>query len=96
MILHTVNKAPSNSSLAACLKVAAPDSAVLLIEDGVYAALRNAANIPDSLFQHRVYALEADVKARGLGAKLAPQIELVDYDGFVALATQYDCVQSWY
>lgn len=96
MILHTVNKAPTNTSLTTCLKVAGPDSAVLLIEDGVYAAVKDAANVPDTLFQHRVYALEADVKARGLGAKLAPQIELVDYAGFVALATQYDCIQSWY
>ena len=39
MILHTVNKSPQNPALKTCLRVAAKDSAILLIEDGVYAAL---------------------------------------------------------
>ena len=94
MILHTINKSPQNSAFKSCLRVAAKDSAILLIEDGVYAAIEGA-NIVE-LLQHKVYALAPDVKARGLLEKLSPQVTLVDYPGFVALATQYDCVQSWY
>jgi len=94
MILHTVNKSPRNSTLQSCLRVAAKDSAILLIEDGVYAAL--AGTELEGLGDHKVYALTADVKARGLLDKLSTQIILVDYAGFVALVEQYDCVQSWY
>ncbi len=94
MILHTINKSPQNPALKACLRVATKDSAILLIEDGVYAALLG----PDleALLQHKVYALAPDIKARGLLEKLSPQITLVDYSGFVALVEQYDTVQSWY
>lgn len=94
MILHTVNKSPQNPALKTCLRVAAKDSAILLIEDGVYAALEGTEL--EGLRDHQVYALAPDVKARGILDKLSSQITLVDYAGFVALTEQYDCVQSWY
>ncbi len=46
-ILHTVNKSPyEKNSLDSCLNLAKEGSAVLLIEDGVYAALKGAAKEP--------------------------------------------------
>ena len=43
-MLHTVNKSPfEHNGLATCLRYARPGSAVLLIEDGVYAATRDTA-----------------------------------------------------
>ena len=40
-VLHIVNKSPyDRNSLDTCLRLAAPGSAILLIEDGVYAARR--------------------------------------------------------
>ena len=43
-LLHTVNKSPfDNGTLQACLKFARQGSAVLLIEDGVYAAAKDTA-----------------------------------------------------
>ena len=99
MILHTVNKSPlQNNSLDSCLRVAQPDCGILLIEDGVYAA----TDTPNSLLTeqvlslHRIYALIPDLKARGLLKRVKPGIDLVDYDGFVALTEQFDTVQSWY
>lgn len=99
MILHTVNKSPSqNSSLDSCLRVAHEKAGILLIEDGVYAA----CDTPDSLIndttlaRHKVYALAPDLKARGLLERVKPGIELVDYDGFVALTETFKSVQSWY
>jgi tRNA 2-thiouridine synthesizing protein B len=39
-MLHTVNKSPfERNTLEACLKRAVPGTAILLIEDAVYAAL---------------------------------------------------------
>ncbi|MBQ0719475.1 MAG: sulfurtransferase complex subunit TusB [Gammaproteobacteria bacterium] len=106
MLLHTVNKSAFDSSaLADCLRVVATSDAVLLIENGVYAAL----NSPQSGFEHsesiaqlsadgtRFYVLQADCEARGLDdAKLAAPFEIIDDAGFVALAAAASAIQSWY
>ena len=100
MILHTVNKSPSQSNcLSSCLRVAPQDGALLLLEDGVYAATQNTETsdlISTALINRKVFALTSDVKARGLLERLIPGIDLVDYQGFVKLTEQYDTVQSWY
>ena len=99
-ILHTVNKSPfEKSSLTSCLKYAKPGSALLLIEDGVYAALRDTAvaeQLRAAAGELRLYVLAPDLQARGFGsAPLIEGIERVDYHGFVDLAAQYGKVQAW-
>jgi sulfur relay protein TusB/DsrH len=43
-----------------------------------------------------VYALQSDLQARGIAPDtVIDGIELVDYDGFVKLATEYQKIQSW-
>ena len=43
-VLHIVNKSPyDRNSLDTCLRLARADSAILLIEDGIYATQKNAA-----------------------------------------------------
>lgn len=99
MILHTVNKsALQNNSLDSCLRMAQPACGILLIEDGVYAAteMQNNPLTEQVLSTHRVYALIPDLKARGLLERVIPNIELVDYEAFVALTEEFDTVQSWY
>lgn len=95
MILHTVNKSPfSSQCLAECLSVCRQGDAILLLEDGVYAALNPLPeNAPGDLQR---YALAADVDARGLRERLQPDIQLADDRGFVQLTTQFDNVISWY
>ena len=99
-MLHTVNKSPfESSSLKTCLSLARNGSDVLLIEDGVYGALAASVHAPlvtEALEAMRVYALEPDLKARGLsGDRLIPGIEVVGYDGFVDLACANDKIQNW-
>lgn len=99
MILHTVSKSPQNPALGSCLRVASEDSAILLIEDGVFAVIDTPDNnglIQRALERHKVYALTPDLKARGLMDKVATGVELVDYAGFVGLTERYQTVQSWY
>ena len=99
-MLHTVNKSPfEKNSLDTCLRLAKPGSAILLIEDGVYAAIRGSQaeeRINDAMSKHSFYALGPDLKSRGLeNDKILQGIEIVDYDGFVRLAAENDSVQSW-
>jgi tRNA 2-thiouridine synthesizing protein B len=99
-ILHTVSRSPyRETTLDSCLRVALPGSALLLMEDGVYAALaagQAAPAIRKALAHMRVFALQADLSARGLaGAELVDEVQVVDYPGFVDLACEYDKVQAW-
>ena len=99
-MLHTVNKSPfESSSLSSCFSLAREGADVLLIEDGVYGALSGSAHAPwvvEALGEVRVYALEPDLKARGLSKdRLIPGIEVVGYDGFVELACANDNIQNW-
>ncbi len=94
--LHTVNKSPLTSPcLRECLRLAANNDAVLLIEDGVYAADKHHA----SLFTQTtatIYVLEADAKARGVIGRLNNSVQVIDDAGFVALVVQCENAQSWY
>jgi tRNA 2-thiouridine synthesizing protein B len=99
--LHTINKSPfAHTTLMSCLVVCAEKDGILLLEDGVFGAMKDspcavklleliARGIP-------IYALLSDVKARGLSEKLLPDIRLTDYAGFVQLTIEHRCVQSWY
>lgn len=98
-MLHTVNKSPfEHNALTACLRYARPGSAVLLIEDGVYAAARDTAVAPqmqDAMKRVSLYALKADVEARGMQNRMMDGVRLVDYGGFVDLVVEHNGVQSW-
>ncbi len=99
-MLHTVNKSPYEcNSLDTCLRLARPGSAILLIEDAVYAAMHGTAvadKVTRALEEHAVYALGPDLKARGLDkARVIEGIRIVGYDGFVDLTVEHDKIQSW-
>ena len=98
--LHTVNKSPfERVSLNTCLAHAKDGSGILLIEDGVYAAMNGTAvadQVKGALSGRSVYVLGPDVKARGLSVdNVIDGIKVVDYEGFVDLVTEYDKVQAW-
>ena len=97
-MLHIVNKSPFDTgSLASVLRVAKKDGgAVLLIEDGVYAAVKNSATEASlKAAGMPVYVLQPDADARGLQSKLMEGVNMVDYGGFVDLVAGHDNVQSW-
>jgi tRNA 2-thiouridine synthesizing protein B len=98
-ILHTVNKSPfGNNSLERCLSMAKDGSTILLIEDGVYGATKGTAmssKVENAMKSVKVYALTADVEARGVKGRVIDGVELVDYAGFVNLAASSSQVQSW-
>ena len=99
-MLHTVNKSPfEKNSLETCLRLAKPGNDILLIEDGVYAAMNGtsvAGTISAATKNFQIYVLGPDLASRGVAKEeLIDGVEVVDYDGFVRLAAQNDTVQSW-
>ncbi len=99
-MLHLVNKSPfERTALDSCLRLAKPGSSILLIEDGVYAALENADHaekITGRMEDFSFYVLGPDVAARGLGdTPLIEGLAVVDYEGFVDLVAEHDATQSW-
>ncbi len=95
MILHTVSKSPfSNQAWQECLYCANSGDSILLLEDGVYAAMPGSQS--DSIDNLHLYAIDVDVNARGLQDKLIPGVEIVDYARFVELTTTHKSVVSWY
>jgi tRNA 2-thiouridine synthesizing protein B len=98
-MLHTVNKSPfEHNTLETCLRFARQGAAVLLIEDGVYAAARDTAvskQVQEALKRVAIYALKPDVEARGMQNRVMDGVRLVDYGGFVDLVAEHNAVQSW-
>src|SRR6188474_2179712 len=99
--LHTINKSPYvHNSLSSCLKVCTESDGILLLEDGVFGTLTSAPGAEELqiLIKRgvKVFALINDIKARGLEEKVAQDIELIDYNEFVQLTLEHNCVQSWY
>ena len=99
-MLHLINKSPfERNALDSCLRLAKSGSAILLIEDGVYAALANATHaekIIDRMDDLSFYVLGPYVAARGLSdTPLIEGIDVVDYEGFVDMVAEHDATQSW-
>ena len=51
--------------------------------------------LEEAMKKVKVYALTADVEARGVKDRVMDGVELVDYAGFVNLAAKSSQVQSW-
>jgi tRNA 2-thiouridine synthesizing protein B len=98
-MLHTVNKSPTErNSLDSCLKHLKKGAAILLIEDGVYGALKGTTTtkmVEQTLKNFPIYALYPDIEARGMQDRVIDGIKLVDYSGFVDLVVEYPNVQAW-
>ena len=97
-MLHTVNKSSfERNTLQSCLNAIDDTSVILLIEDGVISATNNSKSsmLADLAAQGRVYALQGDLDARGISSKVADNVKLVDYAGFVDLVVENGTAVSW-
>ena len=98
-MLHTVNKSPTERNvLESCLKYLKKGCVVLLIEDGVYGALKGSTTtkiVGQTLKNFPIYALYPDIEARWMQDRVIDGIKLVDYSGFVDLVAEHTTVQAW-
>ena len=97
-MLHIVNKSPTDgNALDSALRLSG-SGALLLIEDGVYAATRGnpaEARLRDAMDRVKVYVLAPDLEARGMADRLTEGVTTVDYGGFVDLVAEHPNCQSW-
>ncbi len=89
-MLHFVSTSPFQySALQECRKIAQDGDVVVLLADGVYAAL-----VEEKLFSGlQVFAVKDHMAARGINAP--GWITCADYDQLVALTCQHHPVQTW-
>ena len=100
MSLHLLFRSPyeRSSSFDDCLRFCKAGDAILLLENGVYAATNDsefAAQLAE-LDNVSCYALTPDVSARGLKDKLARHVQLASDEDFVDLSVQQPKSLSWY
>lgn len=95
-MLHTLMTSPFRCDVAALLRLVADGDDVLLLQDGVIAALEGSPaleallNAPISL-----YVLQEDVEARGLSAQISTNVVSVGYTDFVALVVKNPQQMTW-
>jgi len=99
-MLHLMNKSPfERNALDSCLRYAKAGSAVLLLEDGVYAALKGtaeSAKIEGAVSDRTVYVIGADLAARGLDeGSVIDGVKVIGYDGFVDAVVEHGTCNSW-
>lgn len=99
-MLHTVNKSPfERNAVQSCLSHAVEGSAILFIEDAVYAAMKGttvAAQVAEAAGKCKVFVLGPDLAARGMSeANVIDGVTVVDYGGFVDLTVENGAVQAW-
>jgi tRNA 2-thiouridine synthesizing protein B len=97
-MLHIINKSPLDRNSLDTVLATAAEGAILLIEDGVYAATKGNAfegKLKGAMGKFKVYALQGDLEARGIADRVTDGITAVDYAGFVDLVAEYKTNQSW-
>jgi len=99
-LLHTVNKSPfEKNALESCIRLALKGSSILLMEDGVYGAVKGTAKsnlVANAMGNHSVYVMGPDLEARGVSKdKLIDGVKVVGYDGFVDLVAEHKATQAW-
>lgn len=96
-MLHTVSTSPyATSALSNCLRYAAKNSCILLMEDAVIAATEHGQWQAELIASgNRIYVLLDDVIARGLTEKISDHFGAVDMQGFVALTERHVTHLAW-
>ncbi|MCS3406195.1 MULTISPECIES: sulfurtransferase complex subunit TusB [Gammaproteobacteria] len=95
-MLFTLSRSPLQCDLPALLRLTSSGDALLLLQDGVLAALAGSApldlllNAPISL-----YALEDDLSARGLSGYISHNVTVIGYNQFVELTEKHRSQMAW-
>lgn len=96
MILHTLNASPSSPAFVDCLAVIAAGDTLLLLGDGVYAALKGSDGCAQlEACGASLHVLQSDAEAAGILQRMG-SFKVIDMTGFVALSERCPRQQAWY
>lgn len=96
MILHTLNASPASAAFRDCTSVVGTRDAIILLGDGVYAALQGTRGCAElQATGSELYVLLPDAQLAGI---IHPAVGFIAIDmvGFVALTERYPRQQAWY
>lgn len=95
-MLHTLSHSPWQHDISAQLRLVRPGDDLLLLSDGVIAAL-DGSRFLDILRAAPItlYALEEDIEARGLTGQISSSVVRVSYKDFVRLTIQHPGQLTW-
>lgn len=95
-MLYTLAHSPQQCDLSALIRLIGHDDALLLMQDGVTAALENSvAQSHLSVLSCPVYVLNEDLQARGLIGQISYKLTPIDYTGFVDLTERHSQHVAW-
>ncbi|MBJ7222931.1 MULTISPECIES: sulfurtransferase complex subunit TusB [unclassified Brenneria] len=95
-MLHTLSHSPYHCDMDTLLRCLGPEDALVLLQDGVIAALADTP-VLNRLLKTAIplYALKNDVDARGLVAQISTNVSLIDYTEFVKLTVRHPQQLAW-
>ena len=95
-MLHTLSVSPWHADIAAMLRVMDHCDDLLLLSDGVTAAIAGGRFL--EILQSApitLYVLQDDVDARGLAGQIADSVGRVSYTDFVRLTVKHAGQLAW-
>ncbi|RLM25113.1 sulfurtransferase TusB [Brenneria alni] len=95
-MLHTLSHSPYQCDIDALLRCLGPEDALVLLQDGVIAALADTKMVNHFLNTSiPLYVLQNDADARGVTAQISNNFLLIDYNQFVQLTVQHPQQLAW-
>ncbi|MCU5771423.1 sulfurtransferase complex subunit TusB [Erwiniaceae bacterium BAC15a-03b] len=95
-MLHTLMNSPFQCDFALLLRMLKRGDELLLLQDGVLAALEGSQALTALLTAPiTISVLQEDVDARGLSAQISAKVTPVSYTEFVALAVKHPQQMTW-
>ncbi|MEQ0583930.1 sulfurtransferase complex subunit TusB [Pantoea dispersa] len=95
-MLYTLLHSPWQCDFDSLLLLLQEGDDVLLLQDGVTAALAGSQMLQQLLASPAtLWVLEEDVMARGLTAQISTNVSRLNYTGFVTLTTKHPQQVAW-
>ncbi|CDL83447.1 sulfurtransferase complex subunit TusB [Xenorhabdus szentirmaii] len=95
-MLYTVSRSPYHDDFNAMLGLVSDADDVLLIQNGVLLGVNDNRYLNELIRTGaKIYALQEDLNARGLGVRISNSIQVIDYKGFVGLTVKHQQNFAW-
>ena len=95
-MLHILRQSPFNTDLDTLLRCMNEGDDLLLLQDGVIAAIKGSRYLELLLAAPiSISALQEDLEARGLAAQISSKIDTVSYNDFVRLTVKHERQMTW-